>query len=347
MSQKSDIPALIGALLITGGVLGGGIWWFSQQSGNPLTQILPNQAGSSQSQGNQTATFAQVPNLPSGQFTYGGSTSWATIRQMVDSEIATARPEFQLRYINPIGESAGTATGIQMLLNRQIDFAQASRPLTTQEQQQAQQLGLTLKEVPVAIDGLAVAVNPSLSSINGLTLDQLKGIYTGTLTNWQQLGGPSLPIVPLSRAISSSGTVDLFVESVLGGGNFGRVVKIVRTTTEALQELNRSPGAIYFASAPEVVPQCTIKPLSIGRTASQLVAPYKNTLISPEQCPNQRNQLNDGAFQRGEYPLTRNLYVVFKQDGQRSQQGGEAYVSLLLTEQGQSLLEKSGFVRIR
>jgi len=46
---------------------------------------------------------------------------------------------------------------------------------------------------PIAIDGLAVAVNPNLN-ISGLTIDQLKSIYTGKTTNWKQLGGPNVTI---------------------------------------------------------------------------------------------------------------------------------------------------------
>ncbi|OUC13548.1 MAG: phosphate ABC transporter substrate-binding protein [Alkalinema sp. CACIAM 70d] len=350
MSQKNDVPALLGALLVTVGVVGGGIWWFTQKSGQNLGQVFQTGSNSNPSTGSNSGSNNQplsaVKDVPAGQFRYGGSTSWAPIRLSVDSAIQTSRSEFRLSYVNPVGEAASTGSGIKMLLNRQIDFAQTSRPLNAKEQQQAQQLGLNLTEIPVAIDGLAVAVNPSLNS-PGLTLEQLRGIYTGQLTNWQQVGGPNVPIVPLSRKPGSGGTVDLFIESVLGGGNFGAGVQFVDTTTQALQRLGATLGSIYFASAPEVVPQCTIKPLPIGRAAGQFVPPYREPLVDSSQCPGQRNQLNHQAFQNGDYPLTRNLYVVFKQDGQRSQQAGQAYANLLLSGQGQGLLEQAGFVRIR
>jgi phosphate transport system substrate-binding protein len=57
--------------------------------------------------------------------------------------------------------------------------------------------------------------------------------------------------------------------------------------------------------------------------------------------------VNTEAIQSGKYPLTRRMVVVVKQDGQIDQQAGEAYASLLLTAQGQELIEKAGFVRIR
>jgi phosphate transport system substrate-binding protein len=233
-----------------------------------------------------------------------------------------------------------------MLLDRQIDLAQSSRPLNQAEQARANDLRVELREVPVAIDGIAVAVNPRLN-LPGLTLNQLRGIYTGQIRNWQAVGGPNLAIIPLSRPASFGGTVEFFQKAVLEGASFGGNVEIVPTTTQALQRLGANVGAIYYASAPEVVPQCTIRPLPLGRGAGQLVAPYQEPLVPMEQCPTQRNQLNAAAFQRGDYPLTRNLYVIWKQDQGRSQQAGQAYADLLRTQEGQAQLVQAGFVPLQ
>ena len=93
--------------------------------------------------------------------------------------------------------------------------------------------------------------------------------------------------------------------------------------------------------------QCTIKPLSIGRSANQLVAPYQAPYVPESDCPARRNQLNQDAFRSGDYPLTRQLFVIVKQDGQTDQQAGEAYAKLLLSEQGQELVQEAGFVRLK
>jgi len=98
------------------------------------------------------------------------------------------------------------------------------------------------------------AVNPNLN-ISGLTIDQLKSIYTGKTTNWKQLGGPNDS--PYSRP-TSDGTVEL-LSKIYWKATFGSNVEFVSTTTQALRKLAGSPGGIYYASAPEVVPQCTIK----------------------------------------------------------------------------------------
>jgi phosphate transport system substrate-binding protein len=233
-----------------------------------------------------------------------------------------------------------------MLINDRLAFAQSSRPILESEANKAEQQGKALKQIPVAIDGIAVAVNPGLN-LPGLTLEQLKGIYTGQVTNWSQVGGPNLAITPYSRPTNSGGTVELFVEDVLGGQTFGPAVEFVSTTTQAIRKLAENPGGIYFASAPEVVPQCTIKSVPLARQGSNFISPYQEPLVTPSQCPAQRNRLNTDGFQQGQYPLIRNLYVVIQQNGQAEEDAGEAYANFLLTEEGQSLIAKAGFVRIR
>lgn len=363
MSQKNDVVPLLGAFLITAGLIGGGVWWFTRQSGSDLSRVIPsgsptasppiaptappNNGGTAPAgQAPAGQDFASVQTVPSGLFSYGGSTSWAPIRLSVDAEIQRKRPEFRLRYVDPVGAAPGSGTGIRSLIQGELAIAQSSRPLTDQEIQQAQQRGITLNQIPVAIDGLAVAVNPTLN-IPGLTIDQLAAIYTGRVTNWNQVGGPSLAIVPLTRPVSAGGTIELFVEQVLKGGQFGSNVRQVNTTTEALRQLIASPGGVYFASAPEVVPQCKVKPIPLGREPNQLVPPYQEPLVASDRCPPDRNRLNQAAFQSGQYPLTRNLYVVVKQNGQAEQQAGEAYANLLRSDEGQKLIEQAGFVRIR
>jgi phosphate transport system substrate-binding protein len=343
MLQKNETAVLLLSLAIALGLLGGGFWWFAINSG-----IIKNFTdNTSRPLGQSGDTFAQVPNVPTGLFNYGGSTTWAPIRAIVDSEIQKAKPEFQLRYTDPTTGAPGSGTGIKMLLNNQLAFSQSSRSIKDEEYEQAKQRGFTLKEIPVGIDGIAIAVNPNLE-ISGLTLDQLKQIYTGKITNWQQVGGSDLAIVPYSRRLQDGGTVEFFDENVLGGEKFGDNVKFIPTTTQALQELAKNPGGIYYASAPEVVGQCTVKPLPLGRKVEQLVPPYKLPFVPLSQCPQQRNQLNAIAFQTGEYPITRRLFVIVKQNGQSAdQQAGEVYAKFLLTSQGQELIAKAGFVRIR
>ncbi|NER25543.1 MAG: PstS family phosphate ABC transporter substrate-binding protein [Symploca sp. SIO1C2] len=333
MSQKNETTILVLALLITMGLVGAGVWWF-------IRQPKINNGGTSPGK-----TFAEVQNLPEGLFSYGGSTTWAPIRKEVDQAIQTVWPKFRLRYTEPTAGAPGSGSGIKMLLNDQLAFSQSSRSLKNKEYEQAEQRGFSLKQIPVAIDGIAVAVHPELQ-IPGLTISQLKDIYTGKVSNWNQLNGPDLLIKPYSRSIQEGGTIEFFVENVLEGEEFGDNVIIVPTTTQSLRKVADALGGIYYASAPEVVSQCTVKTIPLGRTVEQLVPPYQEPFVPLDQCPDKRNQLNDTAFESGEYPITRRLFVIVKQDGQEDEQAGMIYSKLLLTDQGQELITKAGFVRI-
>lgn len=351
MAQKNETSALVVALMLTLGLIAGGLWFASKYfnfgnlggwfqgggSSNPSTNQPPGQAGD---------TFASIANVPSGLFNYGGSTSWAPVRGQVDPVIQQTWPAFQLRYTNPTTGTPGSAAGIRMLLDGQISIAQSSRPLEDEEYQRAQQRGYTLNSIPVALEGIAIAVHPSLT-VPGITLEQLRGIYMGQITNWRQVGGPDLAILPYTRRIEDGGTVEFFINNVLGGQAFAPSVQRIATTTEALRAVGNNPGGIYYASAPEIVGQCTTKPLPLGTRPDNFVPPYQEPLVPASQCPAQRNQINVAAIRKGDYPITRSLFVVVKQDGQLDQRAGEAYANLLLTEQGQSLLEQAGFVRIR
>jgi phosphate transport system substrate-binding protein len=350
MSQRNATTFLVLPLLLILGLGSGVLWWFTKHSDN---SPLRNQSQLSSSSGSSNTDFTKVQNVPSGLFNYGGSTSWATIRRDVDPVIESAWPQFRLQYTQTNTGAPGSVSGIDMLLKNQLAFSQSSHSLNVEELQQAQAMGVNLKQIPVAIDSIAIAVNHNLN-VPGLTLTQLKDIYTGKLTNWNSVGGPNLKITPYSRRPEESGTnevftenvIELFTEDILGKQKLGTNVQFIPTTTEALREVVKNPGGIYYASAPEVVSQCEVKSLPLGRQASELIPPYKSPKVPPSQCPQKRNQLNIEVFQSGEYPITRRLFVIVKQNGQIEQQAGIAYANLLLTSQGQELLTKSGFISI-
>jgi ABC-type phosphate transport system substrate-binding protein len=287
-------------------------------------------------------------NPPSGTWLYGGSTTWAPIRGLVDKKIKQEFPKFSLTYSQHPTLPPGSGTGIKMLLDGQLSFAQSSRPVMTSEYEMAASRGVKLKQVSVAIDGLAIAVHPSLN-IAGLTLEQLKGIYTGQITNWSQVGGPKLKITPYSRP-NDSGTTEFFQENILETNSFGANVVFIPTTTQALNQVGKRPneGGIYYASAPEIINQCIVKSIPISlHVGSAFIAPYQGVIKPGEKCPGQNKQLNLEALQNGEYPISRRLFVIIKQNGQVDEQAGEAYARLLLTGEGQKLIKEAGYIPIR
>ncbi|MGL5083121.1 MAG: substrate-binding domain-containing protein [Microcoleaceae cyanobacterium] len=285
-------------------------------------------------------------SVPSGSILHGGSTTWAPIRDKINPKIETIHPQFKLTYQQPSGQAPGSGTGINMLIKNQISFAESSRSLLPEEVQAGNAQGFLLKSIPVAIDAIAIVVHPSLE-VKGLTVEHLRKIYRSEITNWNQVGGPDLPITPYSRPLES-GTTEFFKENILGNQAFGTNVISVPTTTDAIRKLSQNKGGIYYATASEVVSPCGVKPLPIqSSAASPLVAPYQEPLIPPGECPGKRNQLNVAAFQEGQYPVTRRIFVIVKQDGSVDEKAGEAYANLLLTSEGQKLVKAAGFIPMR
>lgn len=294
-----------------------------------------------------TNSLSTIEAVPEGIYNYGGSTTMLPIRLATEAIIEEEFPDFRLRYTNPVDKSPSSGVGIEMLLEGALSFSNASRPIRPTEYEAATQKGFGLQQIPVAIDGIAIVVSPELD-IEGLTLNQLSDIYQGKVTNWSELGGPDIEIRPFSKLPSTSGTASFFAKTVLNGEDLGAGVEIVSETTPTLRKLSGIPGGIYYASASLVVPQCTVKPLPIASAPGRpFVAPYRFPLVESDDCPDQRNQLDTENFKTGIYPLTRRLFVVAKNDGQEDALAGEAYSDMLLSSEGQALVEGAGFVRIR
>ncbi|WP_230844159.1 PstS family phosphate ABC transporter substrate-binding protein [Gloeobacter morelensis] len=282
-------------------------------------------------------TMAEVPDVPSGLFNYGGSTTLAPLRsRVILSALAAAHPGFGLRYIDPIDGDPGSGAGIAMLLRGELSFSQSSRPLKDSEFVRAAARGFKLEQLPIAIDGIAVFVHPEVA-VEGLNIGQLRDIFTGKITNWRQVGGADLPIVPFSRNLRDGGTVDFFNENVLRSRGFGPRVRAIRDTTEALRNVASTPGGIGYASAPEVISQRTVRTLPLAKgDGRQYVKPFSDL-----------GTVDAGAFRSGTYPITRRLFILVRRDDGLDEQAGAAYTNLLLSGQGQRLVEQAGFVAIR
>ncbi|AFZ44009.1 phosphate ABC transporter substrate-binding protein, PhoT family [Halothece sp. PCC 7418] len=348
MTQKNETLTLIASFLVTLGILCGGLWWLFQTRQNKSAQTETNDEPSSSSASLPDApnTFNEVKNVPSGSFNYSGSRNWIPIRESIDPIIQQTYPNFRLRYQTPRGEGMSAGQGIERLLADQLAFTLSSRLPKPGEYDAAQAQGHSLKAIPVAIDGLAIVVNPNLE-VSGLTIAQLQEIYTGELSNWQEVGGPDVAIIPYSSQNNQSRI--FFSNQVLKGENWGSNVQFVDPKTSVLKTVTQTPGAVYYAVASEVVSQCVAKILPIGRQPNQFIPPYQPPEVSETACreQGQRNQLNVTAFQTKNYPLTQRWFVVVKLDGRIDQQAGETYGKLLLTEQGQDLIRSTGFVNIR
>ena len=112
----------------------------------------------------------------------------------------------------------GSGVGIAALIDGTADIAQSSRKIKFMERKKIKDGGKTLNEVIVAYDALAIVVHPG-NKVSNLTRAQLEAIFTGKITNWKEVGGADLKIVPYSRE-TSSGTYEFFKQSVLKNKNY-------------------------------------------------------------------------------------------------------------------------------
>lgn len=294
----------------------------------------------------ERATYVQicramqdVLNVPNGRFFYGGTMGAAALRsENFLKEIYLAHPNFQLRYLDPMSLPPDSTTGIRMLLNGELSFAESQRPLRAIEYQQAQDWGFTLKQIPVAMTGVAFYTHPGIN-LMGLSLDQLKGIYTGEITNWSEVGGPDRPIVPVSQDLDASGsTLSLLLRNV--PRKQPRLVKTmqrVRDTTAAVRKVATTPGAIGFGTQALVVNQRSIRLIGLAKDSTRrYILPVKDS-----------GQINQTALQNGSYPMIQRIFVIVRQDETLDEMAGTAYANLLLSEKGQALIAQAGYLPMR
>lgn len=287
-------------------------------------------------------TMAEVNNVPQGTFYYGGSTTFASLRtQKTASAIRKAHPNFDLEYIKPKKDNPGSGTGIKMLLNGKISFAQSSRPVKQSEMKRAKDKGFKLQLRPIAIDGIAIYVNPQLN-IEKLTIPEVRDIFTGKITNWQQLSSnyDDCKIEIFSRNVEAGGTVDYFKENVLAEQEFAKFQE-VKNTIESIDKVANTPCAIGYATASQVVNQREGKIKLIDLATNKNYSYISAKSIYPE------NSTNIEAFSNGSYPITRKIFVVIKKDGGQDEKAGRAYANLFLSDEGKELIKEAGFVPIK
>ena len=115
--------------------------------------------------------------------------------------------------VNITVSESGSGNGAKALLNRKCDIANMSRFMKENEFKACAESGVMPVASVVALDGLPVLVHPS-NPVANLSVEQVRRIYTGEISNWNQVGGPDLGIVVISRD-TNSGTYETFHDKVM------------------------------------------------------------------------------------------------------------------------------------
>ena len=216
----------------------------------------------------------------------------------------------------------GSGVGISSLLAGTTDIAQASRKIKFSEKQKLQEGGKTAKEVIIAYDALAVVVNPS-NKVTNLTREQLEGIFTGKITNWKELGGDDLKIVPYSRE-TSSGTYEFFKESVLKNKNYMNGIMSMPATGGIIQSVGQTKGAIGYVGLAYL--NKDVKAVHVSYDGGK-------TYIEPSVA-NAKNKT---------YPIVRPLFFYYEV---KSEKKVKPFVDYVLSDKGQKIVSEIGFITV-
>lgn len=219
----------------------------------------------------------------------------------------------------------GSSIGINAFINGVTDICASSRPIKKSEIDKARSRGAITNEIPVALDGLAIIVN-SDNKIPSLTMDDLRRIYIGQVTNWSQLGGSNEPIVVFSRD-SNSGTYGFFQQNVLKNQNWGKSVRFMPSTSEEAREVARTEGGIAYGGVAYFKGKKNIR-----------IVPIAASKGSEPLMPSEEN------VRSRKYPIWRYLY--FYTNGKPS---GDVkkFIDFCLSTKGQQLAEEVGYYSLK
>ncbi len=280
--KKKTLTALLSALVAAGMLAGcGGTDSTTSQSTDAPAQ-------------NESATVST-----------DGSTSMEKVIGYLSESYMTSNPKVKVTY-NPTGSGAG----ISAVSEGRCDIGLSSRDLKDDEK-------ATLTQTVVAIDGIAVIVNPE-NPVSDLSVETIGKLYTGEITNWSEVGGSDQPIVLIGRE-AASGTRDGF-ESITGTKDKCQYSQELTSTGDVIQTVAGNPNAIGYASLAAV--KDSIKVLSV-----EGVTPSKETI------------------QDGSYKIQRDFVLVTK-TGEKLSAAAQKFFDFATSAEADSLIEKAGAVPV-
>lgn len=324
--------------------------------------------------------ISSVTAVPTGIFTFTAEQNgiWNYVfrqpnliqkNKTLQTELLERRPQLQLNYQpQQTGEEA-----IAQVRAEKFDFAIGS--LTSD-------LSQDLKAQTFAYDGLTFFVafshqqraNSLPKHLNGrITFKQIQQLYTGQISNWQQLGGPDLPVrlyIPMSneairifeqRVLRDEDAINQFRKlmqsqsqsnSFIAEENQPKIVQIptIPTLSKILRDFEiEEVGSIGFGTISQVFGQCSVYPLALNDSANNFVQPLVQDTGEPinpsiELC-NKKGayHLDYQTFQSNRYPLAYPIAVIFRWDN-RWEAKGDRFAEILKTQEAQQLLTKTGIV---
>ena len=193
------------------------------------------------------STASSTAAALSGNVATGGSTSMKNVIAALTEGFAEVEPGVTVSY-----DPTGSGAGITGAADKTLDIGLSSRALKDDEKADVE--GTT-----IALDGIAIIVN-NASKVEDLTVDQLKQMFTGEITNWSEVGGDDGEIVLIGRE-AGSGTRDGF-ESIVDVKDSCKYAQELTATGAVISAVEANPLAIGYASLSAVGD--TVKMVTVG-----------------------------------------------------------------------------------
>jgi len=273
--------------------------------------------------GEQTAAAGPKPSTPVVSIKNIGSDTLVNLALAWAEAYTAAHPRVRISVTG-----GGSGTGIAALINRTIPLANASRAMSGEEIAAARAGGFEPVQHTVALDAIAVVVNPA-NPVERLTIPQIADIYTGRIRRWSEVGGEDRPIVLLSRE-SNSGTYVYFIEQVIRLGrkdnrDLPSPETLLMPSSEGISaEVRQNPNAIGYDGLGYVTPDVKVVTVA-AEPGGEYVYP------SAETVSNQT------------YPIARDLYMYTAGEPQGIE---KEYLTWILSPEAQAIVEELGFVPI-
>jgi phosphate transport system substrate-binding protein len=180
-----------------------------------------------------------APEPESKELTLAGSTSVQPVAENLANAFMAKHPEVMITV-----QGSGSSVGVKSAGEGTVDIGNASREIKSTELDEYPDLVVHT----IARDGIAIVVHPDVP-VDGLTKDQVKGIYEGSITMWSEVGGSNTPIIVVGRE-EGSGTRGAFGELVMGDDEFAMVeTAILQPSNGALvTTVSTTPDSIGFIS---------------------------------------------------------------------------------------------------
>jgi phosphate transport system substrate-binding protein len=240
----------------------------------------------------------------------GSDTIGAKLAPVLVEEYKVKHPEINFEIA-----AEGSATGIAAVIESTAQIGMSSRPATAAEIAGAAARGVKLQPTVIAFDGIAVVIN-SKSPLSNLTKKQIEHIFTGDFTDWSSIGGSSGKIAVYTRN-TSSGPYKEF--SVM-----------------AMNKRDYANSALKLAGNEQITNEVGTNPAGIGYVGMAYVGAPGTKAVSVDGVePSVAN------VKSRKYQFARELYLFT--NGSPS---GEAanFINFILSQEGQKIVEKVGFV---